>query len=337
MTGIVRTSVLMKYEDSFGTESTSNAWFRLPSKLTARFEPRNNMSYQYGIGDRFWQTATAGKFSGSVTLTFIMDYNCINYLGAVFDDYEYTNGEHVFKDINGARGRSFSLRFKKLNRMVGGPKDQTTVCTGCVCTQFNVSQSAGSAVLTCTMTCFYVNESSTFADLDGTDWDYDDSDNAELIPVEWSCLNIDDVSVAGTESVGFTISNNSGSVPGCGSRFDQNYYSGKVDITLSTTVYSKNPDEYYRRMYSGGLLTSSISSVTSDSPKSKALKPIDKVSLKSSQEGTYSCILDAEDVMVDKDGLKEFGESELTASPTLKPRNVTLRIKNGRGSIESVW
>lgn len=331
MTGIVRTSVLMKYEQEFGVEDTGGTWFRLPGGLTASFDPSNNMTYNYGIGDRFWETAVAGKFSGSCTLNFKMDYNCINFLGACFDTYEYQNGTHVFSYSNGTRGRSFSLRYRKLNRMVGGPEDTTVVVLGCVCTSFSMKQGAGSANLDCTMQCSYVNEIADYSDLSETDWDYD---STPLVPVEWSCLNIGGVPVAGTESSGFTVTNGSGMVAGCGSRFDSNYYSGKVDITISTTVYSNNPERYLALMYSGGYSDSLTA------PMPKGLQPIPQLSLRSGMTSVggqqYSCVLEATNVMVNKSGMSQFGDSKITDSPTLKAQNCTLSITNGNGAI-TVW
>lgn len=263
-----------------------------------------------------------------------MDYNIIDFLPAIFEEYTYdsSTGTHTFANLNGSRPPSFAIRYKKLNRIVGGPNDETTELRGCVASALSIKQTSSSATLDVTLRFTYNTQVSVYSDLSETDFD-DYYETTDPLPVEWTCLYVGDESVAGTESSGFDVSNNLGTVAGCGTRFDSNYYVGKVDVSISTSVYSTDPKRYLTLMYSGGY------DDTLTSPQDKALRPIPEVSLRSSEtvdSDTYSCIATFEDVYVGAGGATSFTDSKVVDSPTLKAKSVTLAFRNTRGRI-TAW
>ena len=332
MTATVRASCVYGPEDTFAGGTTQ--WFRFPTAVTLSVNPSNNMSYLTPIGSKFFEEGVAGKFSGSGNVKFKLDYNLIEPLMLFCDTYEYDSGSgtHTFYISNAKRMKSFSLRYKKLNRMVGGASDETTTLVGCYATSFQVSQSSNAATLDCTIQFSYVNQSTSLSNLDGTDWD-DYYANNPAMPIEWTCLFVGEESVAGTESSGFSISNGAGSVAGCGSRFDANYYVGQTQVTVNTTVYSNNPQRYLTLMYSGGYDGDALS------PRTKGLRPIPEVSLRSSETADsddYSMTVTFEDVYVNSGGATSFSDSKITESPSMRARNFTIEIKNTKGRI-TAW
>lgn len=321
----MRVSAVIGREASFGSGATT--YHRIPAKATLSATPSNNMQYLTAIGSKFFEVGVAGRFNGSGSITFSLDYRNLYPLFLMFDTYEYDagSGTHKFSISNGVRVPSFSIRYKKLNRMVGGPKDETTTILGCVCTGFNVKQNSGSATLDTTVNFSFQRWRTDYSPLTETDYpDY--YEDEPPLPVEWTCLFVGDESVAGTESSGFNTSNNATTVIGCGSRFDSNYTVGKFDVSITTSVYSNNPERYLALMYSGGVDDQATE------PRSKALQPIPEVSLRSSEtvdSEDYSLVARFKDVYVNQGGATSFSDSKITESPTLKAKSVTLEFKNG--------
>lgn len=331
MTGIF-VSAVFKPEKEFGVEDTTADWQRLPSGLTVTYQPKNNLKTYYEIGNKFMRRAVAGNFSGTFTLNFKMDYQCIDILGAVFEDYNYINETHIFKKVNGKRIPSFTLRIKKLNRIRGGSADTTITLTGCVANSFQMAQSGSSdATSNATISGNYADEDMVKTDLDGTDWeDFYDVEDA-FVPMEWTCVNIGDTPVAYTESASFGVNNSASMVPGCGSRFAHQYSEGQAQISLSTSCWSVNPEVYYQRMYSGGYRN------TDTAPLSKGLKPIPLMKLKSSLESAYSITVNLYKVYVESDGSRSYtANGRIMDSPQFQVTNFDIEIKNTRGKI-TIW
>lgn len=336
MTG-TRVSAVFKPEKEFGVVE-SGAWHRFPSNLTFRYQPNNNIREYYGIGSKFVDNAVAGMFSGTWEAGFKLDYNLINILGIAFEDYSYDSSTmtHTFGKANGKRVPSMSVCIKKLNEVVGGSKDQTIILKGCVCKSISISQSNGSATLDCRLSGQYINEESSFESLDSTDWE-EYYDNEDAVPVEWACMTIDGTQVANTESVSFSVDNGLQLMPGCGSRFYSNYDEGQSVINLSTSCYSHNPEDYYQKVYSGGYNS------TETAPKSKGLRPIPSMSIRSAYDmnddntSEYSLTLDCERVWVSSMGQYSFdANSKIMDSPSFKVRRFALKLKNTTGRV-TIW
>ena len=338
----IRVSCVFRPETEFCEETPSGAtWYRLPTGLTVDYNPQNNMQTYTEIGNKFPSNIVAGMFSGSGSVKFKLDYQCINFLGAVFENYEYeptVDGEiqrntHLFSKKNGKRVKSFSLRFKKLNAVVGGGKDSVITLRGCVGSDFSQSQSSGNAVQDATVSFQYAKESMVLTDLDETDWEgfYDTED--ACVPVEWACLNIGDEPVAYTESVSFGVKNSLEMIKGCGIRFNSNYREGPTNVSLSTSCYAVDEKTYYTRMYSGGVVTNELE------PRAKGLKPIDTIKIKSTMDGdTYKWTTVVHKVYVDSDGSRNYNpSSRINDSPSFKVQGpFEIYVKNTSGKI-TIW
>lgn len=329
MTGTVRVSAVMGPESSYGSGAT--VWHRFPTGITLSINPSNNMSYLSSIGSKTFDVGVGGKFNGSGSFNCKLDYNILYPLFLICDTYSYdsASGTHKFTIEDGKRMKSFAIRFKKLNRMVGGPQDETTELTGCVATSFDVRQGSGSATLDLSVRFSFRTMETSYGNLTETDYPDYYADNPPL-PIEWTCLFVGEESVAGTEASNFSITNNAGTVIGCGTRFDSNYYVGKTTVTVGTTVYSNNPKRYLALMYSGG------SSDTLTAPREKALQPIPEVSLRSSEtvdSDDYSLKVTFYKVYVESGGATNFSDSKLTESPSMKANNFKIEIKNTVGEL----
>lgn len=347
MTG-QRTSAIFKPEKEFGVEDASSGavYHRFPTGLSFDYSPKNNIKSYNEIGSKFIDTAVAGMFSGTWTAKFKLDYECIGVLGMVFEDYEYEpviddvtlENTHRFSKRNGYRVPSSTIRVKKMNKTVGGSKDQTVKLYGCVADTISMNQSSQNAVIDVTISGQYQNEDSDYTDLDQTDW-AGFYDNDDCVPVEWTCVNVNDSPVAYTESASFSVRNSVSMVPGCGKRFYQNYQEGQSNVSMSTSCYSVNPEVYYQRMYSGGYNNNMTS------PKQKGLRPIEKVSYKSffdstgqeSQNYDYTFTINGYDVYVDSVGTMSFNAgSKISDNPNFIVTKFDIFIKNKSGKI-TMW
>lgn len=338
MTG-VRVSAVFKPEQEIGVEDSTKNWLRFPSKVSFKHQATNNMREYYSIGSGFIDNATAGMFTGTWEVGFVLDYRYLNILGAVFEGYEYdsSTGTHTFYKVSGKRVPSMSIRVKKLNRFVDGSKDQTIILKGCVAKSISINQSSGNAPLECRLSGQYVDELSDYSNLDSTDYPEYYDGTEEPIPVEWACMVIGATPVANTESVSFSVENNLQLISGCGSRFYTNYDEGPTSISLSTSCYSKDPEVYYQKMYSGGFDS------TLTAPRVKNLKPIPEMSIRSSYDENddgqteYSFNLVCSRVWVNSSGQYNFdSNSKILDSPQFKVSNFKLKIKSDTGRI-TVW
>lgn len=337
MTG-TRASAVFRPESEYG-DGGSGDWYRFPTGLTFDFTPTNNIA-QYGeIGNKFIANATGGKYSVSWTARFKLDYQCIEILRAVFEEYFYDSatGVHIFKKANGKRVPSMSVRVKILDRYVGGGNDRTYLIIGCVVKSFDFSQSSSGATLDATISGTGILDTVDYSDLSETDWaTYYDND--DCVPMEWTCLSIDGKPVAYTESIRFSVDNGLEVSYGCGSRFIQNYNEKNSNISLSTSVWSVEPDNYQRRMYSGGI------DVTHNRPMPKGLKPIPTMALSSfydaneDDENEYTSTVTLYKVYVNNNGTTALSpNSKIMDSPNLIVTNFELKIKNNKGSIAGMW
>lgn len=105
----------------------------------------NNWKFQNGLGSKTAQLEYEGRFTGSFNGNLYLDYNNFYWLlfglegyGFYLDEQNHV-GYHVFSPCNSKSLRSFSMRFVKLDRTVGGPYDEEMVMLGCVMNKVNPS------------------------------------------------------------------------------------------------------------------------------------------------------------------------------------------------------
>ena len=331
-----RGSIGWKLEDRFGFESgTAGQGFEyIGPGMDFTFTPDNQMKYTYTTGSKFYDTVTAGRFKGAFRGSVLLDYNHFKWLLAVFEDYHYdiTNNQHVFAKSNTKKLKSFSMKAIQLNRAVGGSKDQQIIYKGCVITSFQPSyESASTATIPCTISGVYVDEYQVLQDLEETEFDAMEPNTPAKYPVEWGCLQVPDgTPLANNERTGFTLNSSVSTIPTCGSRFDSDFYEGQLGvISVTSRVYSRNPETWYLRLYTGGEdPTIDDSSSFQYGPKSKNLRPLDSVSIVStSADSNYSCKVLFENVTVESMSKALKSGSEIVDEPTLKARKATMYLK----------
>ena len=337
MTGI-RTSAVFRPETSYGVAGSGD-WQRLPTGLSVDYSPSNNIKTYNEIGNKFFDNAVADRYTCGFTMRFKLDYKCIAILGAVFENVTFSNGTYTFTKSNSARVKSFELRYKKLNRIVGGNKDQTIHLKGCYVTSFSFSQNSG-ATLDATVSGNCIMDSTDYSNLTETDWnDFYEDDDDVCVPIEWACVAIGDDPVAYTESVTFGINNNAENVLGCGSRFSQNYMEKNSNITFSTSCYSVNPEYYQQRMYSGGM------DATHTQPMTKGLRPIPVMKIRSfydaDEDNTneYTSTITLNHVYINSMGTISFDAGrKIVDSPSMLVQGFSFEIKNGDAQNQmSIW
>lgn len=334
-----RTSVGFKFEDTFGVEAgTPGQGFKyLGPGLTFNYTANNQIKYTFTLGSKFYDVANAAKFSGTWSVDVLLDYDNFEWLAGVFEEYHYdiTNNVHVFTKSNRKTIKSMSIKGTKLNRIVGGNYDQQVVLVGCLITSMTANyESQSASTVRCKIGGMYVNESQVLYDLDDTEFDEMAPENK--IPVEWGCLQVPPgTPIANNEKTGISISQNVSTLPTCGSRFDSAYYEGQVQpISVTTSVYSRNPAVWYLRMYSGGYdntiadNSASPSSNVSYSPYPKQLKPVPLMAIASSDStGAYTSTILLTDVMVESLAQTYSSSNEIVDAPTLKAKGVTIQMK----------
>lgn len=306
MTGI-RQSFVFALENEFAKgKADGNPWIAPPVGSFFNSTHSRQATKIYTVGSKFFDTVAYGQLNGSFNWTFVFDYHYLEPLQLAFEKIGCTPNEdgvhftHTFEKVNNMRIPSFTVRRKILNEFAGGPdeSDEITELRGCVVRNVSFSKAAGTSQLQVTMTGFYVDEVMFKGDLDATDYkEYEGKLS------EYMCMFVGGVStdnyVANTESLEFSIENNSDAIYNTCSPFAGLYYEGRANCTFGTTCYSNNPSNYKQRVYSGGFRNDVLR------PMAKGLKPIPLVTLaaydKSIRDPEYMDVVDYSSALADSD------------------------------------
>lgn len=350
-----RVGLAVKPERQFGVVDDNESWHYIGPALTFNFKENNNWRFQNGVGSKVPEIAYEGRFSGTFDGSTYLDYNNFYWLLFGLEDYSYEDdtvtptggqavnvGKHTFRVSNSKALKSFSLRILKLDRVVGGPSgDEEIVLKGCVMASFSPSYESGGSAIKVTFNGVYVDTGLELKNLNDTDYDNLKPDN--LRQIDWGCLqvrNADDTAwepIANNEKTGFTISRSVTTVPSCGMRIDSAFYEQAVSvINVSSTVYSRNPNQWQTRMHTGGKRNDITVGQTS-SPRTKGLEPIPDMRIASqTSDGIYSCYVTFKDVAVDSWGNSYNTNSEIVESPTLKAMEAEITIIT-KDVTEAIW
>lgn len=332
-----RASVTWKLEKS-PTVAEDGAFEYFAPSMDFSYTANNNIKYNYTLGSKFYDIVTAGRFSGSWSCNLTLDYNHFKWLLLAFEGYEFTtpegnsNGVHRFYKSNTNKLRTATFCVKKLNRFVGGTADQTIYLKGCVVNniKFNYETSSSSSVK-CSMSGLYMKEEMSLADLSSTD--FTETPNPTNVPVEWGCLQIveDNVAtpIANNERTSMSINQQVSTLPTCGSRFDSDFYEGQVSkISTEMSVYSRDPQLAYLRVYTGGEKTD-ISGKGTYSPRQKAIKPLPEMRIVSTYDNdNYKCEVVMSSVLFESISLSLNAGSQIVDRPTLSCRNAEIQISS---------
>jgi len=327
MTGI-RTSAVFKYEKKFGEEDPTKSWMRLPAKTNIAFNPTNNAQELRSVGSKFFETIAPGMFTGSFTINTTVDYSYIQILPAVFEDYSYspTTKTHTFKKADGKMPKSISMRYKQLNRVVGGDADETTKLVGMVINTAKFSQdaSAGSP-MQLTLSGVYAWQDSDDSPLPATDFIPFSGD-----VTQFACLQVPPgEDVANVEKLDFQIANSMAIVPNICSRMGHAYYEGPTKVTGSFTVYG-NRREWWHRFYSGGF------DKNTNSPMAKGLRPIPEMAIVSNYSGDLGTDFRIYDSFINTLNKSANDGQKMVDAPSFMARNVQLSIKNNVPSLDGI-
>lgn len=307
MTGI-RQSIVFSEESTYAQGKKSGSYWVAPPPGTF-FTSTHNRDVQrvQTTGSKFWDAQAYGKLSGSWSWTFTFDYEYLEPFYFAFESVSRadppsellgqtlegsgTSGKlYTFEKINNARVKSFTIRRKINNVMVGGSNNEITELTGCVVKEVSFSRTAATSKIDVTLSGFYANEvlvTDNSPNIWPTDYQDYNTDNGNGGLVEYSCLYIGDMSdnggiyMANTESVGIKMENSAGQVYSICSPFASNYYEGLTNISFSTTCYSTDPLQYKTRLYSGGFTNRPPDGSGSSPyrPMSKGMKPVPSMCL----------------------------------------------------------
>lgn len=255
-------------------------------------------------GCKTFDTIAFGQMTGSWEWNYTFDYDYLEPLLLVFDEYDCTeitdeNGNetglyrHTFSKVNDKRVGSFCMREKILNSIAGGPEgsDEVVDRYGAVVKAIRFNKSSAEGPISVTQSGFYSDERMLKGELDGTDYKVYDGHLAEFM-----CLFIGDEAsketyVAMTETLNVSLENNASAIPIVCTPFAGGYHEGLTQIAFSSTAYANDPSRYKQRVYSGGFDN------TATRPMSKNMAPIKRLIMKSYNATT----LDANgDVDLDK-------------------------------------
>lgn len=277
----VRQSFCFAFEDKYGKgKPAESKWIAPPAGSYLSCTHNRAVSKFYTAGSKNWDEVAYGGLTGSWEWTFVMDYEYLEPLLTVFEDYscvEDTSVQpvryiHTFSKANNKRIPSFCIRRKILNEIAGGPSgsDEVSEIYGCVARNIRFASAAGSSQISVTMTGFFADEQMYKGSLDTTDYQEYTGDL-----VEFQCLFTGDPScdtyVANVDSLNLSIGNNSDKIFSTCTPFARAYSEGQTNYSLGMSVYSNNPSVFKQRLYSGGVRNDPLH------PLSKNMAPIPKL------------------------------------------------------------
>ena len=261
-------------EDAFGEGPGNNKWIAPPPGTKFQHTHARNVALYTAMGTKTWEVATYGQFQGQWAWSFILDYEYLEPFYFIFDNYSYnaSTNEHTFGKCNAKRVKSFCIRQKIMNRVAGGPIDETILLYGCVVSQVRISRSAGSgSQIQVSVSGLYANETMDNSDLDATDYSAYNGD-----PVEYACLYKGDTSgehISYVDQADIDISNSVSMVYGVCTPFPLNYSEGASTYSITLSAYANDPKRFRKPLYSGGY------DDRATRPWAKDMQPMEKMTL----------------------------------------------------------
>jgi len=341
-----RVGVAIKPEQNFGQEDTNAQWHYVGIGMDFSITENNGWNFQNGMGSKIPELEIEGRFSATWNGNLYLDYNNFYWLAFGLEGYAFTTetigtapntetrGVHIFTTKNSKAISSFSMLICKLDREVGGKAgDENIVLLGCTMNKINPNYESSSSAVKCAIGGSFVDTVLTLVNLDDC-IAYDESTRNTPRPFEWGCLqtlNADETAwekIANNEKTSFNISRSVRTIPECGERIDTGFYESPVSaIPLTSTVYSRNPNQWQTRMHSGGIRNDIAVGETS-TPRRRGLEPIPDIRIASSSDSDrYVCSAQFEECVVDSWGNTYNANSEITESPSLKARKGRIIIK----------
>lgn len=329
-------------------------WKWLGPGATFNFNGSNNWKYQNGIGNKKPELRLEGRFTSSWGGSVYLDYNNFYWLYMCFEGYSVEDGVHKFKFLNDTPTRSFSMRVVRLDRVVGGDNgDMITVLTGCRVNSFGWNYENNSGGLKADFSGNCVNWYPTSQDVNQlpryvTDGDVDNIKKSHA--VNWGCFMVKDTSdgqyiaIANNERASWKANRTINTVPNSCGRIDKASYESAIQpITLSSTVYSRDVDQWLSRFRNGGAQSeisatySGLDNDTADGMLERGLTPMHEVLICSHDDSAENCSGSSPDnflrVYFSEVGIDSWGNtyntgSEITESPNMKAMDMVVCVKS---------
>lgn len=317
--------MLFSLEDVFGEgKGTRYSWIAPPPGSWLTTTHNRNTTRVNTQGCKTYDAIAYGPLSGSFEWNFSMSYDYLEPLYLMFESYgaytevdgamsnvEGATGDgtttdlnttyHKFSKTNGGRVRSFTIRRKRLNRIVnesasgGNVFDEIEEYYGCVIKNVKFSRSSSSSQMQVSMSGFYVNEKMILGK-----WNYTEFQPFEGQLTEYACLMAGDTDadcayVANTESLSVSIENDASQVYQICGPFAQNYYERFTTNSISLVNYANDPKRYMTRLYGGGAnrtptTTANGQEVYTPGVKNMAPLPFLKIRSYTGESSSYSTI-----------------------------------------------
>lgn len=282
MTAYRRSFVFCK-EREFGKghptagEFEESKWIKSPPGAFISFNMGRNVQLIRSTGNKTWDEAAYGQFSGTFETSFPLDYRYPELLIMAFEGYEYDSQSkmHRFSKKNNRRIGSGCIRCKQLNEIAGGPEnsDECIELRGVVIRSVSFSMSSSTSMVNVSINGAFASAGIMLDDLDRTDYEPFDDTNQ----VQWSCLTIDDEYMALVDSLSVNVGNSAAMQYSTCCPFAQEYFEGASSFTFSASCYSNNPDRFQLRPFAGGQKPTSKGNVYR--PMTKGLKPAETVTI----------------------------------------------------------
>lgn len=333
-----RVGVAIKPEQQFGVENENADWHYVGIGMDMNFTENNGWKFQNGMGSKTAQLEYEGRFSATWGGNLYLDYNNFYWLMFGLELYAFKKigdyGYHIFSTANNKSIKSFSMRFLKLDREVGGPYDEEMIMLGCTMDKVSPSYESSGSAIKCAIGGKFADARLYADNLTDTIREGENLGKNKVTPINWGCLQVLNAQgtawekVANNERTGFTFSRTINTIPECGERIDNGYYESAINpIPITAVVYSRNANQWQTRMHSGGIRNdlSADGENNMSSPRKKGLQGIPNIRIASGSltesEGespAYSCIAQFEEAVVDNWGNTYNSGSEIVESPTIK-------------------
>lgn len=344
-----RASIEAKVETTFG-QVADGEWKYLGPGSSFNFSGNNNWKYVNGIGNKKPELQLEGRFNSSWSGSVYLDYNNFYWLYLCMEGYEYdsSTSEHIFTFKNDEPIRSFSLRVTRLDGPVGGTGSTQIILLGCKVNSFGATYESGSGGIKCDFggNCVDWKMNTTSATKLPRYASSPDIDNIKTIKaVNWGCFLVSDVTGTGStpswtqvalnERCSWKAGRSISTVPSSCGRVDKaSYESALQPVTVSSTVYSRNPNVWLSRFRNGG--KQEAIDLTAVQIKERGLQPVPDVLICSHEDTTEGCNSTAtgkdyvrvffKNVGVDTWGNSYSSSSEITESPSMKAMDMTIKI-----------
>jgi len=230
------------YEDTYKSAATANKIFG-KSVTIRNVDLKNNITRHFNLGGRSANQRIPGRIEGALSVEFDLDdpWFMQGVLGTCTTSGSATSAYwHTFVETN--KPLSYTIE--------NGISGTVRQYLGCIATDCRISAAVGDEPAKATINFVYADESLT----SGSTTQIQSSNN--VFPFSNGSIQYPNgTTIANTESVELTITNNAAMKWGLGSRKSSRYDMRQRTYDVTTTNYFDDPDTYLRLAYGGSDLS----------------------------------------------------------------------------------